>query len=77
MAKFKTDGFRIAKDMLARGIFSDVKVYKDRGGIQIIAVKEGLIHMYLVKGYKRFDAFNKFKDQLDVETFIDEFIAQM
>jgi hypothetical protein len=71
MAKFKTDGFKIGKDMMSRGIFSDVRVYKDRGHIQVIAVKDGMIHTDSL-GYH--SAFNKYKDQLDVEAAIDKFI---
>lgn len=71
MGKFKTDGFRIAKDFMAKGIFTDARVYKDRGRIIVILVKDGLIIQGVIGG-----AFNEFKDQESVNKAVDSFIER-
>lgn len=72
MAKFKTDGFKIAKDFLAKGIFTDARIFKDRGRIDVILVKDGLIYQGSMG-----TAFNNFKDQEDLDKTIDKFILRV
>lgn len=77
MAKFKTDGFKIAKDFMSKNVYTDVRVYKQRSRIEVIAVKDGMI----VTGQLRHSAsyrsaFNLFKSQDEVDTAIDKFIAE-
>lgn len=78
MAKFKTDGFKIAKDFMTRGIYTDVRVYKDRNHIEVIAVKDSMIItgklMPLNSTWSSVMAFNKFQNQSEVDAVIDNFI---
>lgn len=70
--KFKTDGFKMAIDFLATGLFTDAMVYKDRGYIQVILVKESKI----VKsglGYNH-PSFNSFYTKEEVDKAIKHFI---
>ncbi len=67
--KFKTDAFRMSKDFLSTGLFSDVLLSKERGGITIIAVVDGKIRITWRRRH-----FNKFTTQEQVNSFIEEFI---
>ncbi len=69
MSKFRTNAFRMSKDFLNRGLFSDVLLVKERGGITIISVIDGKIRMTWRRRH-----FNKFITQEQVDNFIDEFI---
>lgn len=69
MAKFKTDGFRIAKDFIATGLFTDARVYKDRGNIEIWVVKEGMLY-----GGRFSGGYNTFKSQEEVNEAIANFV---
>ncbi len=68
--KFKTDSFRMSKDFLNRGVFSDVLIIKENAGITIIAVQDGKIRY----NHRRVH-FNSFTSQELVEKFIDGFIS--
>ena len=72
MSKFKTDGFRLSRDFLKREIFSDCLIEKERGGITVICVINGLIEKCHFSEY----SYKAFLFQEEVEEFIDDFIKR-
>lgn len=72
MSKFKTDGFKLSRDFLKRKIFSDCLVEKERGGITVTCVINGLIEKCHFSSY----AYKNFKSNEDIEKFIDDFIKR-